>query len=130
MATSAQAISSTQPTVTRSTSSAGRIFSTITSCSGLTFTVQPVLESGYCRSRRLAMPCISAWARATGMPAFSRPSTPSQWPPRCSGVISSASGFHSSTFPGKVNLSGMIPITVWGSPSTRIMLPRTERSPP
>src|SRR5438552_346011 len=71
-ATFAHAIRSTNPTAPSSTSSAGRMSPTTSSCSGLTTVLMRRLVLGYCWASRAAIVSISAWACLSVIPGFVR----------------------------------------------------------
>jgi hypothetical protein len=90
-------MSSTNPTATHSTSSAGRTLLTICSPIGTSRTLQPRSESACCSARRRQMARSSAVAAATPVPGRRRPMAIALWLPRSWRTLSgSAIGTHIS----------------------------------
>jgi hypothetical protein len=130
-ATFAHAISSTKPTVPKSTSNPKRTSSTSRSCAPTTDV------SGLLVVSAAAMACAMAvmFADAASMvtPSLRRPSTvnecrrrpASSFEPNTSGEYTSA-----GTPSGNRKLGGITPITVNGAPVSVIDLPTSPRSPP
>ena len=137
-ATLAHAISSTNPTAPKITSSACRTPPTTCSCSGTMFTPQSACRSGCSSRSRAASASILACAASSVTPGASRATTWRNRPGDCRACPPNCGGRHTSRVPmllteasgAKSKSGGSTPITSCATPSSAIVVPITAGSPP
>ena len=128
LATFAHAISSTNPTAPAKITSDARMLATKSSFRGRTCATQPFLSSPGARKSWCARVSSSACASWRETPGFNRPTT-GLLNELCES-IRTASGVHACASYGKPKPGGMMPMTLWPTPSSFISFPRTRESAP